>query len=426
MLFSINKTIDFLKTKSKKTIDFWEKIIRTDLRYLIKGYFWLGIDYFVGSFAGLTTSIAFANLVLPEAYGMYKYAMTIMSFLSLTTLYRLNDSLTISIARGFEGDILRILKTRIKWGLLGSVAGIILSGYYYLNNNQALSILVLIIAFFTPIIDTPYIYGNYLSGKKKFKTLTIINTASTLAYSIGIIIALFLSKSNVVVITFVYLSINFLIRLIALIFVFGKYKPNNETESNTISYGKKISYLSIMNTVASQIDNLFVFHYLGALELAAYVFIKKLPEHIKDSLSFLTPLSTPIFSVKNMDDLRIKKETIRKSFLLAGSMLAIILVYVALAPFIFKLIFPVYKDYVFLSQIYALSLPAAAFGVLLLNFMESARKIKKLTKLNIIFSILKTIIIFVAIKYFGLTGLVSSFLIIRIIYPLMITYFFWF
>jgi len=406
-----------------KTLDYLQKLLRTDIRYLIKGYFWFGIEYFVGSIVGLATSVAFANLVAPETYGTFKYILTILSFLTLATLKRLNDSLTISVAKGFEGDIFRILKTKMKWGLIGSLAGIILSTYYFYQSNTALGALILITAAIVPFIETPYVFSNYLVGKRNFKTLSIINSLISFFYAVGIIYTLFTYK-NIFVITVLYFLINFLLRLIALFYVFNKYKPNKKRESQTISYGKKISYLGILNTTAAYIDNIFVFNYLGAIELAAYAFIKKMPEQLKDLLTFLTPLSTPKFATKKISDPYIKKESLRKSIFLSISFLLIILVYILAAPFLFKLLFPVYKEYTFLSQIYALSLPIGAFGTLLLNFIESTRQTKILVKFNIIFSISKMIIMLLAVKYYGLFGLIWAFVLIRILNPALITYYF--
>jgi len=79
-----------------RILDYTGKIVRTDIRYLIKGYFWLVLEYGIALLVGIATSIAFANLIDPETYGLYKYALTIMSFLTLATLTRMDYSLSIS------------------------------------------------------------------------------------------------------------------------------------------------------------------------------------------------------------------------------------------------------------------------------------------------------------------------------------------
>jgi len=404
-------------------VDFSGQLIRTDMRYVVKNYFWFGLEYGVSMVAGLATSVAFANLISPETYGLLQFILTIMSFLTLATLTRLNDSLTISVARGNEGGIGQIIRTKIKYGLLGSLAGVILSGYYFYQNNATLALLVLIAVFFVPLLNLPYLYSNYLAGKKNFQVLSIVNSVSSAVYSLAIVGALWLAQ-NVIAVVGAYFIINFIVHLAAAFYVFKKYPPNKATEDHTISYGKKISYLGVFNTIASSIDSIFIFHYLGAIDLAAYAFAKKMPEKLKDLLSFLAALGTPKYATQDISDSRVKKEALRKSLILTLATLLVILLYVAAAPFIFKWLFPAYLAYARLSVIYALSIPIAAFGTLLITFMESARQIKSLAKFNIIFAVLKTLIMFLAIRYYGLSGLVWSFLFTRALSSAMITYYF--
>lgn len=413
-----------MKRLLNKSINVAEKIIRTDIRYALKGYFWYGVEYSIALITGLATTIAFANLLSPQTYGTFKYILSLLPFLSIPTLKRLNDSLTISVSKGFEGDLIRVFKTKIKWGLWGSLAGVILSSYYFYQGNSTLGILILVLAFFVPLFNTPYIFSNFLVGKKDFKMLAILNGAGSIAYAIGIITAMLTSK-NVFMVVLAYFSINFLIQLVSYLYVLHKYKPNKKEEERTIKYGKQISFLGIINTVASYIDNLLVFHYLGAIELAAYAFIKKMPEQIKDLPTFITSLSMPKFATKNIADAYTKKETLRKSLFLSIFVLGIVLVYIILAPLLFKIFLPVYKNYASLSQLYALSLPIGIFGALLLNFIESARQIKILVKFNVIFPITKIVILLLSIKFYGLVGLIWSFIIIRSLYPLLLTYFFY-
>jgi len=413
-----------VKERISQLIDFSETIIRTDIRYVARGYFWYFIEYGIAAITGLATSVAFANFMAPESYGVFKYVLTFLPFLGLASLKRLNDSLTISVARGFENDTIQVLKTKIKWGLLGSSAGLALSLYYFFRGDQTLALLIMIVALFIPIFDPPFIFSSFLVGKKNFKLLTILTSTCNAFYGIAIIAAVYFSR-NVFLIIFIYFAANIFIRSLALWLTLRLYPPNDKKEARTISYGKKFSLLEIINVAASYLDNIMVFHYLGAVELAAYAFIKKVPEQLKDLPSFLAVLSSPKFATKNIADPFIKKESLRKSLLLSLFMLAIALVYILLAPLFFKIFFKSYVDFVWLSQLYAISLPLGVFGLLFQNFIESTRQERSLVKLNTVLPIIKIAVMFTAIKFWGLTGLVSSFLVIRLLTPLVITYVFY-
>lgn len=395
----------------QNALNYLEKLLRTDVRYAIKGFFWFGIEHSVSTITGIATSVVFANLLLPETYGVFKYVLSILPFLGLSTLNKLDDSLTISVAKGFEGDTLNVLKTKMKWGLLGSLAGLILSAYYYINGNQSLGLLIAILAIFVPLFNTPLIYGNYLVGKKKFKTAAVVNSISSVIYSVAIIVAVLLSK-NVFIIILTYFISNTAIRFVLFFWVVKKYPPNENTEKETISYGKKINILEIINTISASVDNILVFHYLGAAELAAYAFIKKVPENLKFIPRFLTTLSTPKFSQKDIGDPRIKREVVRKTIFFYSGMALIILAYILVAPFIFNLLFKPYKEYVLYSQIYALSF-ALNFGGLYLNFIETTRRVKSVVSLHLSTSLLSILVMLVSLKFYGLLGLVAGYSIIR-------------
>lgn len=397
----------------KSILNFLEKLIRTDIRYAIKGFFWFSVGYLVSTLAGIATAVAFANLLAPEVYGNFRYVLSILPFLDISTLKRIDQSLTISVAKGFEGDVVNAFKTKMKWGVFGSLAGIGLSFYYYLNGNNQLWLLIAIMAIFVPLFNTPLISLDYLSGKKKFKALTVIGSLSSVVYSILIVAFIFLSK-NIILLLLAYFISNVLIRLTAFFYVIKKYPPNNKVEENnkTINYGKKLSVLEIINVIGSSLDNVLVFHYLGAAELAAYSFIKKVPENLKLIPRFITQLSVPKFSNRDIGDPLIKKEVVRKTWFFAAGSVFIVITYILLAPFIFKTLFAPYKQYVFLSQIYALSF-AFNYGGLFFNFVETSRKAKDVLSLNVTISILSILTVFISLKFYGLLGLVVGYSFIR-------------
>lgn len=396
-----------------KIVDRAEKIIRTDVRYAFKGFFWLGTEYAVSTLTGLATSVAFANLLLPETYGLLKYVLSIFPLLGIATLTGIESSLTISVAKGFEGDILRALKTKLSWGLLGSSGGLFLGLYYWLAGDQTLALLIFISAIFVPLFNSPYVYTGFLQGKKKFKALSLLNSLSSIIYAAAIIITLILSK-NIFVIVFSYFIVNTLIRFVMLLLILKTYRLNKNCEERTISYGKKFSLVDVIGIISGYIDNILVFHYLGAAELAAYIFIKKVPENFKQIPQILSFLSVPKFSSKHIGDPLIKKEVIRKTWIFYSSFALLIVGYIFLAPFIFQILFKPYSSShnIFLSQIYAVSF-AFNFGGLFLSFVETHRDTKKVVAMHTLTAAFTIIVVFVSLKFYGLLGLVIGYSITR-------------
>lgn len=402
-----------MREQINNLINLLERFIRTDVRYVFRGSFWYGLGHIVSTLAGIATAVTFANLLLPETYGNFKYILSLLPFLDISTLKRMDQSLTISVAKGFEGDTISALKTKMKWGILGSLTGLGLSLYYYLNGNEQLSLLIFIMAIFVPVFNSPLIYLDFLAGRKNFKTLSLVGSSVSVIYSVLIITFVFFSK-NLTALLLVYFITNAILRFGAFLFVTKRYPPNKnrEEEGKTLKYGKKLSILEIINVASSSLDNILVFHYLGAAELAAYAFIKKVPENIKLIPRYITQLSVPKFSQQDIGDPFIKKEVVRKTWFFAAGAAAIVFIYILLAPFIFNLLFAPYKQYVFYSQVYALSF-AFNFGGLFLNFVETNRKARKILSLHLTTSIFTIVVVFASLKFYGLLGLVAGYSIIR-------------
>ena len=173
------------------TINKLERIVRTDIRYLVRGFFWFGIQHGVSIVGALVVSVVFANFLPKETYGTYRYVLSLFSLLAISTFTRIDDSLAISVAKGFEGDYLWAFYERAKWGLLGTLAGLVLAGYWYINGSVLLAVLAVIIAVFTPFFEPPTVYNGFLIGKRNFKTMSLVAVVNNIVHSITIIETIF-------------------------------------------------------------------------------------------------------------------------------------------------------------------------------------------------------------------------------------------
>lgn len=406
-----------------RVLRYAERLLRTDIRYILRGLFWFGVQHGASLIGAILTSIVFANFLPKETYGTYRYMLSLFALLAISTFTRLDDSLAISVARGFEGNYWQVFRERMKWGFLGMLAGLVLALYWYAHENMLLAALAIIIAIFTPFFEPPTMYNGFLIGRKNFKLMSLTAVANSIVHSI-IIIATILATKNIVWILTMYMIANTAMRIASLWYIFASQKPNYQKDPQTLPYGKKLSLVDIVAAISAQMDTVLLFYYLGPAEVAAYAFIARIPDQLKVIPKYITALSTPKFSVKDIGDPAIKKETTRKSVILFLTLLAGAITYIAMAPFIFRYFFAPYKEYAYLSQIYALAIPLN-FGGLWFNFIETSRRGNIVFTLNIISPLLRIVIIFFSIIYFGLVGLVWGFLITRLLISLLRLAFFY-
>lgn len=400
----MKKTIENYKQKTYNFLRWIEKWTKTDMVYLAKGGSWLTFGQIFSSASAFLLAIAFASLVPKEIYGNYKYILSIAGILSIPTLAGIDTAIVQSVARGFDGSLIKALQTKIKWGLLGSFASIILAGYYYFNENLTLAVSFLIISVFIPLMDSFGLYGAFLSGKKEFKISSIYGNIIQAVSILSMITTIFFTD-NIFVIILVYFSSYTFMRALFFKKTINKFPPNDEIDTEIIPYGKHLSLVGIFGTVAMQIDKILIFHYLGAAQLAIYFFALAVPSQIKSLFKSMNTLALPKFSEKSKVEIR---ETIYPKIFKFAMVLSIVAIfYILSAPLIYEIFFPQYLDSVIYSQIFSITI-VSMVSFIPASILRSQKMTKEIYKMNIYTSIFQIILLFVMINFYGLMGAVVS------------------
>ncbi len=386
-----------------------EKYTKTDMVYLAKGGFWLTSGQIFTSLSTLTLAIAFANLLPKDIYGQYKYILSILTIFSLATLSGMDSSITRAVARGNEGSFLPALKTKIKWGLLGSIASLFFTIYYFLNQDYSLAASFALVIFITPLFESLLLYQAYFNGQKKFTILTKFTIISSLVNTLVIITTIYLTDNLFLILCATFLPL-IIVRAIYLLIILKKHSPNKQVDQETVKYGKHLSLVNVLGTLAMQIDKVLIFHYLGTVELAIYAFAIAPLEQMKSLFKPLITLAIPKFATKKLAE--IKNTLIAKVLKLCGIMGLISVIYIYLSPYIFRLLFPEYLDSVFYSQIFAISFATLPLLTITAAF-EAQKMIREIYFFKLTADTTQILITFTLIYYYGLLGAVLSRVIIR-------------
>lgn len=388
-----------------------EKFFKTDMIYLVKGGFWLSVAQFFGSFSSFLISIVFANFISKEDYGIYKYVLAITGILTIATLRGINVSITQSVAQGNEGTALKGLKTKIKWGLLGGIAAIVLSGYYYFHNNNVLAIMLLVSAPFLPFKDSFSAYGAILNGKKDFRRIAIYGIIPNLINTVALGLILFFTKSIYYTLfyfmfSWTIMNFYFLIKTIRI------HKLNNIVDENSISYGKHISVVTIISSIAGYFDKLIIFHFLGAVSVAVYTIAMAPITQINGALGNINPLAAPKFSELSTDNLKSSLHGKIKKIMLTS--FGISLLYIVMAKFLFSIFFPKYMDAVLYSQILSFSIPFTIASRFRITALQSRFDKKKYDIYTYATSIIQIILLFFGGYLYGLLGISIALLVVSV------------
>lgn len=399
------------KNKIVKALRWSEKYTKTDMVYLAKGGSWLGISQIISSVAVFSTSIAFANLLSPDVYGIYKYVLSIASILSITTLTGMDSAIMQSVARGYEGSLGLALKTKLKWGTLGTLVSLLISLYYYTQGNIYLALSFCIVAVFMPIYESFDIYNSFLFGKKLFDKQTIFSIITKIVIVYSILTTLFLTKNLIIILSVYFLSLT----IPGLFFFYKtikKYKQNNDKDSGLVGYGKHLSFINIISLVMAELDKILIFQHIGAANLAIYTIAVAPTDQIKGLLKNINSLAFPKFAKQEGEDIR--KNINHKIKILSITTGIIVAIYIILSPIFFRVFFPKYLDSIIYSQILAISIVGAVISAFLYTVLESQKAKIGLYKINLYTSIFSVVILFPLVFYFGVMGAVVSRLVSRI------------
>lgn len=400
-----------IKAPVVRFLRYTEQYTKTDMLYLAKGGFWLGIGQFISTGSAFIMSVAFANLMAPESYGLYKFVLSINSLILITTLSGIDSAVTQAVSRGFEGTMNLGFKTKMRWGILGSLISAFVATYYLVQGNNLLAICFGIVSIFIPFTESSDIYNSLLWGKKLFNVQAKYNVINTIIILVTTTTTLVLTK-NIYIILAIYL----LALTIPNFFFINRtkklYVKNNEVDKESIEYGKHLSIIGLLGLLASQLDKILVFHYIGATNLAIYSIAIAPTDQVKGLLKNINSLAMPKFSEKTT--IEIKNGIWHKVGILALIMIFIITAYIIFVPFLFKIFFPKYIASVIYSQIISISLIFAVLAGFLATVMESQKAKMDLYKYNVYTNVINIATLFPLIHYFGIKGAIASKMIARI------------
>ena len=396
----------FEKTKSliyfllKKS----ERYTQTDMVYLAKGGFWLTLGQIVSTAASLLLAIAFANLLDPVTYGNYRYILSLVGILSVFALTGMGTAVTQAVARGFEGSFYSAFKEKLRFGVLASITATCLSGYYFFKGNYLLPVPLLISAIFSPLMLASQIYGSFLVGRRLFSIQAKYNVFSRIVSAGAIITTLFITKNLFWIIAVYFVSNTFLNYSFYLLTKL-KLKPNKKEDSETLSYGKHLSLMSIISTIANYLDRILLFTLVGSTQLAVYSFAILIPDQIKGLMKqSVGTLAFPKLSIKPRKEIKLNiMQKFWKLFFLTG---IVAVIYVIIAPFLYKIFFPRYLDSIPYSQLFALSF--IAVPITLLSTIFQAQMMKKELYLIRIVPIVRIILLLFLTPIYGILGVIMG------------------
>lgn len=398
-----------------------QKFFKTDIRYIAKGGFWLSISNIISAIAAIAISVAFANLLPRDTYGIYKLILSYSPILIAFSLTGIGTAIVRESARGNNQALMHGFVTSLKWSFMTVILGAIFSTYYFTQDNSTFAIAFLLLGIFLPLQQAFSLFGDFLNGKKNFKYKTLIRLVYSIVLASAMISTLFLTQ-NVIVIMCVYFLSQILVYVYFFIKVKNAYSKNSdEGDPDFIAFSRHLSIMRALAKVTTNLDKIILFHTAGAVQLAIYTFALAPTNELTRINSIIKLLALPKLSTRDIPTL--KKHLPRKVFIYFLSSAALAAFYWIAAPYLYSFLFPQYMESVFISQIGSLTILFLPF-ILFHKSLIVHKQTRSLYTIKITVPILRAILALTLIPIFGIIGAISTYVISAAIEAVLSTFFF--
>ncbi len=388
-----------------------ERYFKTDMVYLAKGGSWLVLSQTLTALTAFVMSIAYANLLTQQVYGSYKFVLSVASILGSFSLTGLGTVVVQAVARGQKGFLRFAFRKNLYWSFPISIAALGAAIYYSFAGNAMLAFAMVLIAVFTPLINSTGLYSAFLGGIKDFKTSVLYWLFSNTVVSMVLLVTMVMSDALLPMVLAYFISMA-AVGIAVYWRTVRRFAIKKEKKTYSLNYSKHLSIINLFNTLASHIDKVLVFHYLGATHTAVYLFALAIPDQLKGLFKIIPRMALPKFASRPLREIKIVFFSKMAKFALV--MLVVVVAYAVAAPYIFDFFFPQYHDSIVLTQVLAFSL----FGALVyvpVAALEAHSQKRQLYKFSVVTNVLQIVVSVALIKYFGLIGAVVAHLLMKFI-----------
>lgn len=388
-----------------RTLRWSERYTKTDMVYLASGGFWLTLGQVALAGIAFTLSVAFAHFVEKDTYGTYRFLLSLFWTLTAFSLTGLPAAFARAVAQGKDGAYGQAIRLSIIWGWPMVLISFGVAIYYYLQGNFLVASGAVIIGIVGPLMQGAYLYGSFLEGKKAFRTNALAGIVLNAVPAFVLFIAILLSAGPITFLI-IYLATNVATGTTISFFVYHRYRTRGAPNDKSLMHlSGHYSLMNILSTLSQQIDRLLVFHYLGAVQLAVYVFATAMPDQIKTVFNGISTLAFPKFANRPLSEIIPTLQHRIRNLTILVTLVAV--VYIVLAPFAFHIFFPAYTESIFYSQLYALTLVAIS-NVIPLALLQAQAAKRELYIFNIASPTFQILTLFILIASYGLIGAIMA------------------
>ncbi|MBI5405849.1 oligosaccharide flippase family protein [Candidatus Kaiserbacteria bacterium] len=388
-----------------------QKYTKTDMVYLASRSGLGVIAQVTISLATLAFAVVVGHYLPKETYGEYKYVLSIIAILSLFSLNSIGGAVFQSTAKGYTGALHQGFWANIRWSFFVFSGALALALYYFWFHNPVLAAEILIGGSLSPLLASASLYSPFLDGKKDFTRQMLYSIIDNIFTTGVMVVAVLLTTSPLLLVCAYFIS-----NTLGAFYFYRRTKilyASDEKKQDTgmLTFSKHLSALGVLGGIVDAVDQILIFHFAGAAQLAVFAFATALPDQFKTPTKTLSTMISSGFARRTKNE--IHHGMTNKFWWYFVFAVCVVVAYLIAAPYIFRLFFPAYMDSVFYSQVYMLGFLAITFDPIQSYF--GIHKMVKEFYIGGIFSILcQAITMIVGVLWWGILGLVVAQVFTRI------------
>lgn len=263
-----------------------------DLPYFLGNGFWVVCRQMVGALSSLSVSVALAHLASQDVFGQYQFIFSVLSIVAILALPGLNTSLLQSVSRGNDGDYAVSVRKSFLWSIIGVPILAIIGLCYYVYSNQSIGIGFLVASIFFPFFYSLNLWDGFLQAKKLFRLTSIFSMFQSISSALLLLATTYYFHASLSIMIFTYLAIHVLFNVF-FIYKSLHHAENSKKDDSTIPFGLFLTKLSILGTIASNLDRVIIGMFISMETLSVYavgtLFVIQVFELVKAFLSTVAP-----------------------------------------------------------------------------------------------------------------------------------------
>ena len=391
-----------------------------DRNLLFAGVKWQTILTIVRQLASLVAIVIVIRVFDREQYGNYQFVFVVLSFFGISALSGMKTLVNQSVARGYDA----VYKPSSSMSFIGSCLGAVCLAFYgaYLafHDEVSMASVFLIASLLFPFAYGLTMWQPFLLAKHEYRRLALTQSYAVIGSQILIVACVLMYPNTIIPASLAALSITAFQNIYMHFKCAALVKNLKSTESESLSYGFKVSFYDMFNVIGNLSERIVIFYFMSPIALAGFAVANRLPELTKDYIQSMRGVIIPQLA---------KQKTLTKSLNCKMNILSLILfllialVTLFIVPYVFSILFTEkYDDMIIYCQILFLSVGLSIYSMLKYGFILSRLDHQSILNIQLGSNVIRVISAVTLIPIYGISGAVAAIVFYRLVTILIVNY----